>query len=78
MTPVLVSSLEEAERLLAAGLVKHVELGFELTSDKFFHFASYWCERGAKIKKIISILSSRLRNIPSRQIRPDDARLVSL
>lgn len=69
MTPVLVSSLEEAERLLAAGLVKHVELGFELTSDEFFHFASYWCERGAKIKKNHQhfVISLKKYTIPPNQ-----------
>ncbi|MCH9269671.1 hypothetical protein [Pantoea ananatis] len=44
-------SLEEANELLSKGLAKNVELCFEFSTDEFFRFTDFWCERGAKIIK---------------------------
>ncbi|PQK94910.1 hypothetical protein [Pantoea ananatis] len=44
-------SLEQANELLLKGLAKNVELCFELTTDEFFRFMKFWCEKGAKFSK---------------------------
>lgn len=43
-------NLKDAEDLLHSGISK-VELAYNIGSDDFFHLASHWCERGAKISK---------------------------
>lgn len=44
-------SLEQANELLSKGLAKNVELCFELSTDEFFRFTEFWCEKGAKVLK---------------------------
>ncbi len=50
MKPAKASDINEANEMLASGQEK-VELCFSLSSDEFFSFTDYWCERGAKIIK---------------------------
>jgi hypothetical protein len=51
MKPLKAFSMEQANDMLAQGRARRVELDFEITSDDFFRFAEYWCERGATISK---------------------------
>lgn len=51
MKTVKARSIEQANELLSAGVARNVELCFELTTDEFFNFTDYWCERGAKVTK---------------------------
>ncbi|MDE8556103.1 hypothetical protein [Pantoea vagans] len=51
MKTVKAHSIERANELLSSGVTLNVELCFELTTDEFFTFTDYWCERGAKVTK---------------------------
>ncbi|CAM4009545.1 hypothetical protein RABR111495_23255 [Rahnella bruchi] len=51
MSVIQAKSLHEAEDLLNSGIVKKVELAFNINSDEFFKLALECGDRGAKITK---------------------------
>lgn len=54
MRKVTAANHQEAESYLSLGDKIEVELAFNISADEFFMIASDWCERGAKIKKVMS------------------------
>ncbi|UQY42957.1 hypothetical protein M1E08_06630 [Erwinia sp. PK3-005] len=50
MAAVKAKNVQDTEALLHSGVNK-VELDWEIDSDDFFHLASHWCARGAKITR---------------------------
>lgn len=52
MDYVIASNLDELNELLSSGEHKSVLIGYELSADEFFGIATYWGDRGAKIKRV--------------------------
>ncbi|MFU2317666.1 hypothetical protein [Rahnella sp. PCH160] len=70
MSVVQAKSLNEAEELLNSGMVKKVELAFNINSDEFFKLALECGDRGAKITKGKKFFVITLKKwvIPSNEI----------
>jgi len=70
MSVIQAKSLHEAEDLLNSGIVKKVELAFDINSDEFFKLALECGDRGAKITrgKEFFVITFKKWVIPSNQV----------
>ena len=62
MTTAKATNFQQAEELLHSG-VRKVELAYDIDGDDFFRLASYWCSRGAKIRKKGQYFVVSLKNV---------------
>ncbi|PKE30936.1 hypothetical protein CWS43_09645 [Rahnella sp. AA] len=70
MSVIQAKSLHEAEDLLNSGIVKKVELAFDINSDEFFKLALECGDRGAKITrgKEFFVITFKKWVIPSNDV----------